>query len=362
MKFAVIEYSSKSGKIWRHTRERPNYLCDPVTEIDPTSFGCYVSALAGEHIPLTALIHPNLPKKVFKRISGSWPRNYNIDYLRRFEVLLIVHQISDGHEITALAKRIRRDLPNIKVIGVPTQPFGILRDHWQQNERWLADFVEFMNSCDVFLTIVASTKPHWQQLTKSPVVYMPQPYPVEFARTFHQPRASKEKIIMVAGITDRDNIKKGHLVASEIQRRLPEYLIHVTKIDGLVQDLSNLRGAKYDMLPFLPWQKHLDYLSRVALVVNTDYTQTRGRVQADCAAVGTPSIGADSDGQADLFPNLLGKKEDSVDELATQGINLLTNDSLYNNTTSLAAQRLNKYNYENSAQRFIGLVADIRHA
>src|SRR5258708_5892814 len=118
MKFAVIEYSSKTKKIWRHTKNRPNYLCDPIKEIDPTSFGCYVSALEGEHIPLTHLIIGDevglitkIYRKISKRLSGTWPA-YSIDYLSSFDALLVVYQLSAGHEMVSFLRQLRATYPD----------------------------------------------------------------------------------------------------------------------------------------------------------------------------------------------------------------------------------------------------------
>ena len=195
LKFAVVEYSSKTGTVWRHRADRPNYLADPAREMDPTSFGCYVSALAGEHIPLLGLIlGPVAPvtrwqrlwRKIMKRLTGRWPENYSLRYLASFDAILVVHQISDGHEVTAFTRRLKQTYPRLCVIGVPTQPYGILKRHWENQPAWLADFKIFMRSCDVFISIVASTVPAWQKLSGRPVAYLPQPYPVEFTQQFFE--------------------------------------------------------------------------------------------------------------------------------------------------------------------------------
>ncbi len=359
IKFAVIEYSSKSGRIWKHSQERPNYLADPLKEIDPTSFGCYVSALRGEHIPLTALIKPNWQKKIIKRLTSSWPQEYDISYLQPFDVLLLVHQISDGHEITRLAKKIKQAYPHVRLLGVATQPFGILQEYWRQHREWLADFKQFMDSCDIFVTIVAGTRQAWQNMTMTRVEYLPQPYPAEYAARFWQPRTAKKPILFVAGVTDRDNIKKGQVVARAIWQRLPDYTIHITKTSDTPLDIKSLGGAPYEIIPFMPWREHLAALAHTALVINTDYTQTRGRVQADCAAVGTPSIGADSDGQVDLFPGLPANRNTSIAELVEQGVRLLTDEVWYERVAKGATEQLNQYNYERSAARLNNLVRSL---
>lgn len=359
MKFAVVEYKSKSGNIWKHSQDKPNYLCDPLTEIDATSFGCYVSALNGEHIPLTSLIlNKNIfIKKAIKKLTGSWPQTYPLAYFKKFDVLMIVHQISDGHEITAFTKRLKKLYPDIFIIGVPTQPFGILKEYIRANSDWFKDFQEFMNTCDVFSTVVKSTKSEWKNMTDTRVEYLPQPYPVAYTSKFFKPYDQKEKILFVAGVTSRDNILMGHTVAKQIQKKLPDYVIHVTDIPDMDLDTTKLAGSDYKTQPFQAWREHLDYLNKVALVINTDFTQTRGRVQVDCAAVGTPSIGADSDGQADLFPQLLANRNTTENQLVEQAIKLLTDNTHYNKTVTIAAKRLQKYNYIETAKRITRLVS-----
>ncbi len=378
MKFAVIEYSSKSGRVWRHTNQKPNYLCDPETIIDPTSFGCYVSALSGEHIPLLSLIigtkstcpknkHHNpdddFPinpltktyRRVFKKVTGSWPAGYSIDYLKKFDALLVVHQISDGHEITSFTTRVKKRFPHIFLVGVPTQPFGILKDNWPSCPSSFQNLKNFITACDTFITIVSSTKKEWQKITNRPVTYLPQPYPVEFTQRFFSPLKNKKKIIFVAGVTERNNITKGHIIANKLQQIFPDYKIHLTKTPGTSLNVANLKDTNYEIVPFLSWHKHLQYLAQTSLVINTDYTQTRGRVQCDCAAVGTPSIGADSDGQQFLFPQLPASSKTSLKTLITQGCHLLSSQFYYKNIVNQAKNNLTQYNYSLSAKRFTNL-------
>ncbi len=364
MKFAVIEYSSKTGMVWRHRDDYPNYLADPDKEMDPTSFGCYVSALKGEHIPLTGLIlgpvnqvsrAAQLWRKVVKRVTGNWPQSYALDYLKGLDAVLVVHQISDGHEVTAFTKRLKQTFPQLVIMGVPTQPYGLLEQHWQQNEGWLQDFKEFAGACDVFISIVADTVPLWQQLLHKPVVYLPQPYPVDFASKYYQEAVKKQKVIYVAGVLSRPTIERGFIVAAKLQQRFPEYSIQcVSEDDTPIQPLAGSRSTR---VPFAQWQEHLAYLSRVALVINTDHTFTRGRVQVDCAAVGTPSIGANSDGQRDLFPDLPATVNTSVAQLVEQCAELLEDPAWYGAVVARARQRLQPYDYPTSAQRLTALVA-----
>lgn len=366
MRFAVVEYSSKTKRVWRHTPERPNYLCDPTHEIDPTSFACYVSALEGEHIPLTSLIvgsnvNPlvRIYRKVMKRLTGDWPIEYDISYLKGFDVLLVVYQISDGHEMVRFVKKIREEHPTCVLLGVPTQPYGILRDYWDKASENIREIQSFMNACHVFITIVERTLPLWTKLTSTPVRYLAQPYPVEYASTRFRSREKKSNIIFVAGVTGRDEISKGQLVAVQLQKLFPSYRIQMAEVPGMEIDVTNLQGSTYDIIAFQPWQEHLSMLSRVMLVINTDYTQTRGRVQTDCAAVGVPSIGANSDAQDDLFPKLRAERETTIDQLVLQGKQLLSDASYYNEIVNTAKERLLQYNYTRSKERLEALVATV---
>lgn len=368
MHFAVVEFNSKSGQIWRHTAAKPNYLAHPVNEIDPTSFGCYVSALQGEHIPLRPMIISSLSpdnslkrlyRRAYHRYQHRYPQNYSLEYFKNFDALIVVHDLANGHEMTAFARRLKKTYPNIIILGVSTQPHGIIKQRWKEDPSALRDFQSFMEACDVFITIVRSTKHDLQTLTNTPVKYFPQPYPVEFAQKYYQPPASKQQIIYLAGVPERFDIKRGHRLAVKLKAEFPGYEIHVTRIPGMEFDAGHLAGTSYKFMPFLLWQEHLAYLSDVSLVINTDYVRTRGRVQVDCAAVGTPSIGADSDGQRDLFPRLPANQHSSPDTLYQQARQLLSNPEFFEEITKYAFSRLPLYNYQNSARRLTDLIQTI---
>jgi hypothetical protein len=374
MKFAVIEYTTKTGQIWRPTPERPNYLCDPQKEIDPTSFACYTTALNGEHIPLTGLILENLSppyeggvarragvvKKAYRKLTGVWPQWHSLNYLKKFDTLLVVHQISNAHEILTFLRRLKKELPHIFVIGVPTQPFGVLQPHLNAHPDEKQIFRDYLNACDIFATVVKSTQSWYEALTQTPVVYLPQPYPYHYAKQFFKPRAQKEPIILVAGVTQRPDVIKGQKVAVALQQKFPHYEIVIPKVPELAYDDSALQGSRYRLLPFEQWREHLPTLAKTTLVINTDYTQTRGRVQTDCAAVGTPSLGADSDGQADLFPELLSHPDTPLNTLIKQAERLLQDEDYYQRLTHHATEHLKKYDYEDSATRLSALVKTYR--
>lgn len=369
MNFAVVEFNSKSGGIWRHSPDKPNFLANPKTEIDTTSFGCYVSALEGEHIPLRPFIIGKLSKasaptiyyrKFYHKVRHRYPNNYALDYFKKLDAVVVVHEIANGPDITAFTKRLKSTYPKLTVIGVPTQPYGLLTEHWEEHPEAKEDFKEYMDACDGFLTLVKSLEEIWPTMSKVPAPYMPQPYPVDYAIKNFQPPEAKQPIIFVAGVTSRKNILKGHKVAVKLQQRFPDYQIQLTNIPDLPLDTSVIKDANHEIVPFEPWLDHLKYLSQVKLVINTDYTQTRGRVQVDCAAVGTPSVGADSDGQVDLFPNLPATPSTTVDELVEQATLLIEDPALYRNVTEYASQQIRTYNYTNSANRLTAFIESLK--
>lgn len=359
MQFAVVEYSSKSGKIWRHQPGRPNYLEDPEKVIDPTSFGSYVSALSGEHIPLTALIKPTKAKKAYKRLTGSWPA-YSLEYLRKFDALLVVHQISDAHEIASFTKRLKRLFPQVLIFGVPTQPYGLLRPHLESHPKEQKTFQELIDTCNCFLTVVNATRGWYASLSSTPVEYIPQIYPAHFAMQFAKRPSQKKSAIFVAGITDRPAITQGLTIAREVQKRLPDVAIQVTQIPGVPMDLTNLKGAQYDIIPFKKWREHLPELASFKLVINTDYTFTRGRVPVDCAAVGTACLGGNSDGQIDLFPELTSTPKTSNEKLIAQAQRILSDEKHSTTLIERASARLTSYDFEPSRQRILQLIEKYR--
>jgi len=367
MKFACIEYTTKSRKVWIPSPEHPNYLGDPLSEIDPTSFGSYTTALNGQHVPLMGVILGQLDGDVLQglyrrlrwRLSGTWG-NYPLSYFRNFDTILAVYDWKRGNEIAKFVKRLRIAYPNTIVVGVPTQPFGQLREQWRSDEGNLSNLREFYDSCHAVLSIVRATVPYQQSLTKTPVVYIPQPYPVEYATKSWRDYSDKESVIFVAGDTSRPDVLAGHLAAKEIQKTHKDYMIHVTQTPDSKLNRQLLENTLHEVVPFRPWREYLPYLAGVKLAINMDTWWTRGRVQADCAAVGTPSIGGPSDAQVELFPDLLVRDVEDFQTAINFGNNLLGDKSFYDKVTERAKHRLKSYNFEKTVERFTKLVELIK--
>ena len=365
IKFACIEYSTKTGKIWRPTQERPNYLCDPETEIDPTSFGCWTSTLDGEHIPVNFLRRHQNPHTLAYKLGHKLdlilekiqkkPIYHNLDYLKKFNVLLfLVHSFSIPL-IADLIKRAKKVNPNAIYLGSIVSPLGILRETWKKENEFYA-FKTFANNCDFWINVNRTAEGYLNSFLKTKVVYFPQFYPFEFANQFYKPLSQKEKIILVAGETERPDNLAGQFIAIQIQKKHPEFLIQIIQYPhSNIAPLVAAR-ARFEIIPFLKWQENLKRLARFFLMINTDQTWTLGRLQADCAAVGTPSIGLNANNQLEFFPEL------SIPDIAgfEQGIELaeklICDPVFYQDIQQYASQKLSENNYEKSKQRLLEII------
>lgn len=375
MRFACIEYTTKTGTIWRPAPTRPNYLCDPEREIDPTSFGCYTSALDGEHIPLTGLIYQSLEhppsnlqrmrQDVARRFHGSF-HSYDLTYLRKFDVLLVVYQISNGDELMRFTQRARTELPDTVIVSCSSPPLGRLKEYWKNQPETVETYRAFIRASHFNMNVCRTTVPFYRLLTNNPSLYLPQPYPVEYAlqqgvgsrmsgvegNKLTAGAQADPPIIYVAGDTVRPDIMSGHLVAKVLQQRHPELLIRVTKTPEFSLNTSFLRGARYEVVPFRPWAEQLRALAAVRLVINTDLWWTRGRVPVDCAAAGVPCVGTTSDGQAELWPDLTAEESINMERLVALAERALTDGTFRRAVVQKAQRRLQSYTYVKTVERF----------
>lgn len=365
MRFACIEFTTKARKIWRPTPERPNYLCDPEREIDPTSFGCYTSALNGAHIPLSGLIYGSLEtppsplqrlrQDLTRRFTGQF-RPYDLSFLADLDVLLVIYQLSNDDEIVRFIQRARKELRNTLLVSCSSPPFGRLREHWKDHPETITRYQTFLDSTQVNMNVCRATVPFYRQLTTTPSLYLPQPYPVEYAVEYAQKNTGHRPILYVAGDTVRPDIVTGHLIAKTLQRRHPELLIRITKTPEFSLNTAFLRGTRFEIAPFRPWADQVRELSGVRLVINTDLWWTRGRVPVDCAAAGVPCVGTTSDGQTELWPELAASDSTDVDRLIALAERALTDDTFRAAAIAKARRRLAHYAYAPTVQRFTRVV------
>ena len=365
IRFACIEYSTKTGGIWRPTPEKPNYLCDPETEIDPTSFGCWTSSLSGEHIPVNFLRRRQNPHTLSYKLGRKLdltlekiqrkPVYRNLDYLKKFNLILfLVHSFSMPL-MTDLIRKTKKVNPNATYLGSIVSPLGMLREVWKKENEFRA-FKTFADHCDFFINVNRAAAGYLESFLKTKVVYLPQFYPFEYAHRFFKKREEKEKIILVAGETERTDNLAGQFVALQIQKKYSEFLIQVVDYPHLNVAPLKTAHARFEIVPFLKWQENLKRLARFFLVINMDQTWTLGRLQADCAAVGTPNIGINANNQLEFFPKL------SLPDIAgiKQGIELaekLISDSIfYQNIQQLASQKLSENNYAKSKEKLLKIL------
>lgn len=253
MTFACIEYTTKTRRIWRPTPEKPNYLCDPDKEIDPTSFGCYTTALDGEHIPLTGLIydsatHPpskirRLRQDLFRRRHGAFGP-YSLAYLKKFDVLLVIYQISNSHELVRFVERTREEFPDTILVSCSSPPFGRLREHWKDHPETAERYRAFLAATHVNMNVCRATVPFYRAFTPTPSLYLPQPYPVEYALSVAQAAHDPAMPDAPSGLSARAAMVSRQGGTSE--RAFPE--------PASVGPARKARGAGEPGSDPLPWQ------------------------------------------------------------------------------------------------------------
>lgn len=370
IKFACIEYSTKSGTIWRPSLGKPNYLCDPEKEIDPTSFGCWTEALGGEHIPVSYLrIGKNTHSGAYKltrALDLFWekinkkPIYHNLNYIKKFNlILLLVHSFSMPLVANLICK-LKRIHPKALYLGSIDSPLGKLREVWKKNKEYRA-FKTFADHCNLFINVNRVAQDYLEYITKTKVIYLPQFYPFAYAFQFFKPRKKKEKTILVAGETERTDNLAGQLVAIQIQKKYPEFLIQIVKYPKLNVAPLAMAKAHFEVIPFLEWRENLKRLSQFFLVINLDATWTLGRLQSDCASVGTPSIGLNSNNQMEFFPKLSLSDIQETREAVILAQKLIREEKFYQAVQEEAREKIDQSNYENSCKRLKEIIENYQH-
>jgi glycosyltransferase involved in cell wall biosynthesis len=368
IRFACIEYQTKTGRIWRHTAARPNYLCDPQKEIDPTSFGCYTSALAGEHIPLAPLragtLFTNNPlrrwwRAQLARFSFPSPASYSLRYLQRFNTLLVVYQFGGDQHLIEFMQRVRREFPHTIIASTSSPPWGKLMEYWQREPEATRRYADFLAASHFNMNVVRSTLPFYRFAFTTPSLYLPQPYPSHFAfkEAGRKTDSQGKPIVYIAGDTTRPQVILGQLLARALKKQYPRLRIRLTRVPQSPLNNKLLRNVDHEVVPFLPWRQQLRALAQCRLVINTDMWWTRGRVPADCAAAGVPCVGTGSDAQRELWPALQADYALDLPRLFRICLRLLEDRSFYQRVVAQARERLRAYEYAPTRERFAAAVA-----
>lgn len=358
--FAYVDAGTKSGRIWRHTAERPNFRCDPKNEIDHTSFGCYPSVLEGEMVPVSFLEfgregikYLDVWQKVRKRLKR--PTKFRrIDYLNKFNVLLVCYDLWFGGKATSLLRALRAGGYKGKILGAANFNLGRIREEWRK-EAWYRDYLAFTNLCDIYFSLNAVGMDYHRLVTKVPVVYMPQPYPFDYAHAYFRPRAEKKRQIFIAGDTSRLDIVPTCLVAKEIQKRLPD--VEIAAVGSMIKNRAPLEGACVNWLPSLSWEQYLEKIAESMVVLNLDVWWTKGRVPTDAAAVGTPCVGSNADSQMELFPDLVCDDITGIAKAIEVSVRLLSDSAFYGEVAEKALSICRRYDYPHTRRRVVSLLA-----
>lgn len=376
MRFACVELCTKSGKIWDGAKEKSNYLCDPKTEIDTCSFGCWTSALGGEHVPLLwfklrkpvrYVYHNYLAPRMSrfnyagysimsKLINRALDKFYNLQYVTKFDVVLIVvhyYSIREMAKFIVKAKKLRKKPIFLGALGNTLDSF---RETLKDKDAFRY-FKIFIDNCDVFVNYYHEGISDYLGLyTDTPIVNFPQFYPFEFAKSFFEPYENKEKIIFVSGDTSRTDHISSLLIAKKIQERYPDFLIEVVGRPSL--NSGPLKNSRYRITPFFEWIDYLKHTRNTYMIIDMDNTWTLGRVVRDAAVVGTPCIGLNSESQKSLFSDLVCSDITDTKKVIDLGIKLIEDRKFYERVQKKAFKRLKAYSYENSVKRLNGVLEE----
>jgi hypothetical protein len=374
MRFACIEYNTKSGGIWAHKPELPNYLADHQREIDATSYGTWTSALEGEHVPLSWFIEakrgPGVGEKYRLGIRIKLKLNArrgrpliefsNLDYADRFDAVLICFHPYGYKLMTELVQALRERFPKLVIIGThATFGLGLLREHWKSKE-WFSSFRTFMDACDVFAVANREAVGYLSLISETPVQFLPHFYPLEYALQFGSGDEPKDKTIFVAGDTSRGDVVWGCLLAKEIQSRHPEFVIQVIGSESF--NYVALEGSRYEVLPRTGWTEYLHTVAKSFLVINTDVQWTNGRVQSDCAAMMTPCLGVNAGWQTELFPELAIPEFEGSDQAMELADKLIASEDYYTSVSKFAFEKISGWSYPNGNRKVREVVAEVQAA
>ena len=377
IRFACIEFNTKSGSIWRPSPEKPNYLCDPKREIDIGSFGSWTSALNGEHIPLHWFVdgkprrgvsdvppfHNTLLYRVWSAFKKEILKNgrpllkfKNLKYLEKFNVILVCFHFVFSRELTQFLKEAKERYPEkVFLVTYGTFNFGRVREYWRDTD-WYKDFMEFLNAGDIFILVNKSARDYFRLVTEKPIVYFPTFYPTSYTKKYFLPREKKEKKIFIAGTTERMDIVWSCLLAKKLQERFPEFTLQACNWKNM--NLETLNGSRVEVLPWLRWEDYLKETGKAFLILNTDTWWTNGRVPSDAAAVGTPCIGVNADRQMDLFPDLIVSEVVDTRKALQLGSRLIEDENFYTEILRKALQNLAHHSYERANDR-LGKLLDL---
>ncbi len=376
MKFACVELYTKSGRIWDGARQQPNYLCDP-SEIDNASFGCWTSALKGEHVPLLwfkfrkpmrrfyhGQMAPRMSKfnyagySIISRLFNNAFEDFNnLDYLSKFDVVLVVvhdYSIRAMAKFVTAAKKLQKKPIILGAFGVT---LNFMREALKEPENF-KHFKIFIDNCDVFVNYYHEAISDYLKLfTSTPVVNFPQFYPFEFAKSFFTPIDGKEQVIFISGHSQRTDHVASMLVARKVQELHPEFTIEL--VGRPKQSLEPLQGANFRVAPFQRrWADYMEKTKKNYLVLDLDNTWTLGRVVRDAAAVGSPCIGLNSGSQASLFPDLVCRDIIDTDKAIELGAKLIEDKSFYRGVQRKAFEKLEECSFENSVKRLHNMLKE----
>jgi glycosyltransferase involved in cell wall biosynthesis len=342
-------------------------------------------------------------------LQGDYRSIQYVDSSEKFKgydvVIAAVSSLDDTARITQWIRHVKSWSPKTIFIG---QSEASLANHAISSRDWRFQktFYEFCQEVDEITTFTKETIPYFSLFSRKVVKYLPHLYPLHFveANNLHKNRSLKEQILFknghihgrllcdgfadlallsriqsnhpafriafvdspasfvellsdldyVTGSFDQPNYLKKTQLA--FKKSLLNILRFHRKTSDAFRQRSSLRNefplvlrgtAEESILkrPFAPWIENIRYMSSTLLMLDMDHSFAVGRSFADAVAVGTPTIGVNSDFQKQLLPELSVSEHDysSAEALIER---LLSDEEYYEEMSRKGRDRLEKFRYE----------------
>lgn len=299
--------------------------------------------------------------------NGVWMDLLDIPFLSRVEEAGLYKTIIRTLWLDSIgwSKEIKTRFPQIELIGLSDHPLSthISRLSAIQQHAYISD-LEYL---DGIMTLTEEER-QWYSISvpSKPVERVGLPFPFESYETKYGNLRNNEKEFIGLGVGAGDNDRNfvSNLMAFRyLQLNNPNIVGIFLSIPSQLLPYCSYWADKLDNV-FIHEREDMpefyEVLSRCKFVINLADRNTPGRIQGEAAFFEIPVIGSGRlELQQELFPTLTAQPYE-LEAVVKAGQFLLDNPNEAHSLGKKAYKKLQRYNYDNSLQRFNRLLARIR--
>ena len=241
-------------------------------------------------IPYTALppiMHSGLTN--WAKVMKGWlhvPQNRN-----EYGMFDVIHVNMTTKNIGVIRKiRMHCDRAGIPIPKIVVNPDYAIQ-MWESYEPFDL-FLEDMQKADHIFTVHPSASSTLSALLGRKVWTIPHPTDVDRLRqTFPKGEGSQfgsPVIVVIGHIWDQNYLLTSHVV-SRIRAERPD--VQTVLVGAIEKQGVWLKNTYDEFYPSMPFPDLMALVSKAAVVIDTAATSSGGRIQVECAALGTPCIG-----------------------------------------------------------------------